>query len=59
MTPNQSGKLIANGMSGWPSSAGPSVLFAFAVQRATSSSPAYLKRWAAETTPASLVILEK
>ena len=38
--PNHSLKLSANGMSRWPSSAGPSAHFALAVQRAMPSSPA-------------------
>jgi len=39
-TPNPSLKRSANGMSRWPSSAGPSAHFALAVQRAMPSSPA-------------------
>ena len=38
--PNPSLKLSANGMSRWPSSAGPAAHFALAVQRATPLSPA-------------------
>jgi len=38
--PNPSFKRSANGMSHWPSSAGPAAHFALAVQRATPSSPA-------------------
>ena len=42
--PNPSVKLSVNGVPHWPSSAGPAAHFALAVQRATPSSPAYLKR---------------
>ena len=42
--PNPSVELRANGMAHWPSSAGPAAHFALAVQRATPSSPAHLKR---------------
>ena len=42
--PNQSVKLSENGMSRWPSSAGPAAHFSLAVQRATLSTPAYLER---------------
>ena len=38
--PNHSLKLSANGVSRWPSSAGPAAHFALAVQRATPLSPA-------------------
>ena len=38
--PNPSLKRSANGMSRWPSSAGPAAHFALAVQRATPLSPA-------------------
>ena len=38
--PNPSLKLSPNGMSRWPSSAGPSAHFALAVQRAMPSVPA-------------------
>ena len=38
--PNPSLKLSANGMSRWPSSAGPAAHFALAVQRATPLAPA-------------------
>ena len=40
VTPNPSLKRSANGMSRWPSSAGPAAHFALAVQRAMPSSPA-------------------
>jgi len=40
LTPNPSDKRSANGMSRWPSSAGPVDHFALAVQRAIPSSPA-------------------
>ena len=43
-TPNTSVELRANGVAHWPSSAGPAAHFALAVQRATPSSPAHLKR---------------
>jgi len=39
-TPNPSLKRSANGMSRWPSSAGPSAHFALAIQRAMPPSPA-------------------
>ena len=39
--PNNSFKLSPNGMSRWPSSAGPAAHFALAVQHATPSVPAY------------------
>ena len=42
--PNPSVELRANGVAHWPSSAGPVAHFALAVQRATPSSPAHLKR---------------
>ena len=42
--PNPSVELRANGMAHWPSRAGPAAHFALAVQRATPSSPAHLKR---------------
>ena len=42
--PNPSLKLSANGVPHWPSSAGPAAHFALAVQHATPSAPAYLKR---------------
>ena len=42
--PNPSVKLSANGVPHWPPSAGPAAHFALAVQRATPSAPAYLKR---------------
>ena len=42
--PNPSVKLSTNGVPHWPSSAGPAAHFALAVQRATPSAPAYLKR---------------
>ena len=41
---NPSVKLSANGVPHWPSSAGPAAHFALAVQRATPSALAYLKR---------------
>ena len=41
---NPSVELRANGVAHWPSSAGPAAHFALAVQRATPSSPAHLKR---------------
>ena len=40
LMPNPSLKRSANGMSRWPSSAGPAAHFALAVQRATLSVPA-------------------
>ena len=40
LMPNPSLKRSANGMSRWPSSAGPAAHFALAVQRATPLSPA-------------------
>jgi len=40
LMPNPSLKRSANGMSRWPSSAGPAAHFALAVQRAMPSSPA-------------------
>ena len=44
LRPNTSVELRANGVAHWPSSAGPAAHLALAVQRATPSSPAHLKR---------------
>ena len=44
LRPNPSLKLSYNGVPHWPSSAGPLAHFALAVQHATPSAPAYLKR---------------
>ena len=44
LRPNHSVELRANGVAHWPSSAGPAAHLALAVQRATPSSPAHLKR---------------